>query len=51
MKIINSLSDVNFSIEDAALAGYKIKLDGDGCAEVLKADGTAYHIHAFSCPG
>ena len=48
-KIINSLADVNFSIEDAALAGYKIRLDSDGCAQVLKADGTAYHVHNFSC--
>ncbi len=48
-KIINSLSEVNFSIEDAAKQGYKIRLDSDGCAEVLKPDGTAYHIHDFEC--
>ena len=49
MKVISSLADVNFSIEDAATAGYKIRLDSDGCAEILKDDGTAYHVHDFSC--
>jgi len=28
---------------------YKIALDGDGCAEVLKSDGTAYHVVNFEC--
>ena len=49
MKVIQSLSDVNFTIERAAEAGYKIRLDSDGCAEVRKADGTAYHIFNFNC--
>ena len=49
MKLINSLSEVNFSIEDAAEAGYKIRLDSDGCAEVRKSDGTLYHVHNFTC--
>ena len=49
MKIINSLLEVNFSIEDAAEAGYKIRLDSDGCAEIRKADGTLYHVYNFVC--
>ncbi len=48
-KLINSLVDVNFSIEDAHAQGYKIRLDSDGCAQVRKADGTAYHVHNFFC--
>ena len=51
-KIVNSPCDVNFSIEEAAKRGYRIRLDGDGCAQVLKRDGTAYHVHDFGgdCP-
>ena len=48
-KLINSLVDVNFSIEDAHAQGYKIRLEADGCAQVRKADGTAYHVHNFFC--
>ena len=49
MKVVKNLSEVNFSIEKAAKAGYKISLDSDGCAEVRKPGSTAYHIHNFNC--
>ncbi len=48
-KIINSLADVNFAIEDAHTQGYKIRMEADGCAQVRKPDGTAYHVHNFFC--
>ena len=37
------------SIAHAMQAGYKLTLDGDGNAEVLKADGNAYHVHDWQC--
>ena len=41
--------DDRLSIAHAMSEGYRITLDGDGSAEVLKSDGTAYHIHEFEC--
>jgi len=41
--------DDRLSIAYAMSGGYKIALDGDGSAEVLKADGTAYHVVNFEC--
>ncbi|OGG56628.1 MAG: hypothetical protein A3F84_08370 [Candidatus Handelsmanbacteria bacterium RIFCSPLOWO2_12_FULL_64_10] len=41
--------DDRLSIAHAMSEGYKIALNGDGSAEVLKGDGTAYHIHEFEC--
>ncbi len=37
------------SLAHAMGKGYTLTLDGDGCAEVLKADGTAYHVHDWQC--
>ncbi|MSS71463.1 MAG: hypothetical protein EXS64_08230 [Candidatus Latescibacteria bacterium] len=37
------------SIAHAMREGYTLTLDGDGCAEILKADGTAYHVHEWQC--
>lgn len=37
------------SVAHAMREGYKLTLDGDGCAEIVKPDGTAYHVHAFAC--
>ena len=37
------------SLAYATAQGYRITLDGDGNAEVLKADGTAYRVHEFRC--
>ena len=48
-KIVSDASAVNFSIEEAAKRGYKIRLADDGCAQVLKEDGTAYHVNDFEC--
>ncbi len=41
--------DDKLSIAYAMKEGYKIALDSDGCAEILKADGTAYHVVDFEC--
>jgi hypothetical protein len=41
--------DDRLSIAYAMSEGYKLTMDGDGCAEVLKADGTAYHVVNFEC--
>ena len=41
--------DDRLSIAYAMSEGYKIALDGDGSAEVLKSDGTAYHVVNFEC--
>ncbi|OGG47819.1 MAG: hypothetical protein A3F84_12820 [Candidatus Handelsmanbacteria bacterium RIFCSPLOWO2_12_FULL_64_10] len=41
--------DDRLSIAHAMAEGYRIALDGDGTAEVLKADGTAYHVVNFEC--
>jgi hypothetical protein len=41
--------DDRLSIAHAMSEGYRITLDGDGSAEVLKADGTAYHVVHFEC--
>ncbi len=37
------------SLAHAMREGYTLTLDGDGCAEVLKADGSAYHIADWLC--
>jgi hypothetical protein len=41
--------DDRLSIAHAMSEGYRITLDGDGAAEVLKSDGTAYHVVHFEC--
>ena len=41
--------DDRLSIAHAMREGYTLTLDGDGCAEVLKADGTPYHLADFVC--
>jgi hypothetical protein len=41
--------DDRLSIAYAMSQGYTLTLDGDGSAEVLKADRTAYHIVDWQC--
>jgi len=41
--------DDRLSIAYAIAQGYRITLDGDGCAEIVKPDGTAYHVVNFEC--
>jgi hypothetical protein len=41
--------DDRLSIAHAMSQGYTLTLDGDGNAEILKADGTAYHVHGWQC--
>jgi len=41
--------DDRLSIAYAMSEGYKLTLDADGSAEVLKSDGTAYHVVNFEC--
>ena len=43
--------DVNhkLSIAYAMRQGYSISLEADGCAQIVKADSTTYHVHNWRC--
>jgi hypothetical protein len=41
--------DDKLALAYAMAQGYRITLDGDGCAEIVKADGTTYVVHEWQC--
>ncbi len=48
-KVIQSLREVNFSIEDAARAGYSVDLRSDGNADLATPTGAVYRVRNFRC--
>ncbi len=49
MKVISSLSEVNFTVSDAAQAGYRIHLEKDGQVDIRGPKKGVYHIRGFRC--